>query len=106
MARPGLGLLIGAALIAGTLAVVPAATSAAETAGNADALQARTRAELAVFTDWLKANGVKGYIGEVGWPNDVDTDKWNALARSWYGDAAGAGLWTSAWATGEWRGTT
>lgn len=104
--RPGLGLLIGAALIAGTLAVVPAATSAAETAGNADALQARARAELAVFTDWLNANGVKGYIGEVGWPNDVDTDKWNALARSWYGDAAGAGLWTSAWATGEWWGTT
>jgi hypothetical protein len=30
-----------------------------------DSLHRRVRAELKVFTDWIEANGVKGYIGEI-----------------------------------------
>jgi hypothetical protein len=70
-----------------------------------DALVRRVRAELKVFTDWLGANGVRGYIGEAGWPDD-EPAKWNALANRWYADADGAGLWVTAWATGEWWGTS
>jgi hypothetical protein len=91
-----------AALLAGTF-VMPAAPAAAAI-DNADALQARVRAELAVFTGWLQANGVQGYIGEVGWPNNADTASWNAVATKWYADAAAAGLWTTAWSAGEWWG--
>lgn len=71
---------------------------------STDALQRRARAELGVFTDWLRDNRVRGYIGEVGWPNDRDTKSWNALARKWYADATAADLWVTAWATGEWWG--
>ena len=75
-------------------------------AGNSgvDALHRRARAELKVFTDWLAENGVQGYIGEVGWPDDVREDytRWNALAEAWFEDADAAGLWVTVWATGEW----
>jgi hypothetical protein len=98
--------LIASAVLAvsaiGLLSPTPPAS--AQTTGNADALQARVRAELAVFTGWLQANGAKGYIGEVGWPNNTDTAAWNALATKWYADASAAGLWTTAWSAGEWWG--
>jgi endoglucanase len=59
-----------------------------------------------VFTDWLEANNVKGYIGEVGWPEDpVAQAQWNAVADRWYEDADAANLWVTAWSTGEWWGT-
>lgn len=92
-----------AALVAATLAS-PSAPAGAAATDNADALQARVRAELAVFTGWLQLNGVQGYIGEVGWPNNADTGAWNALATKWYADAAAAGVWTTAWSAGEWWG--
>ena len=71
---------------------------------DVDALHRRVRAELKVFTDWLESNGVQGYIGKVGWPDDarVDHTRWNALAEAWFGDADAAGLWVTVWATGEW----
>jgi hypothetical protein len=95
--------VVGVVLLAAGL-VIPATPAAGQTTGNADALQARVRAELAVFTGWLQSNGAKGYIGEVGWPNNTDTAAWNALATKWYADAAAAGLWTTAWSAGEWWG--
>jgi Cellulase (glycosyl hydrolase family 5) len=74
-------------------------------AGAKDALHSRVLTELSSFTGWLKRNGVKGYIGEVGWPNDPeDADKWNALAQAWFEGADEARLWVTTWATGEWWG--
>jgi hypothetical protein len=73
-----------------------------------DALTRHAREELASFTLWLRANNAKGYIGEVGWPEGPGTDsgRWNALAERWYQDADAADLWVTAWATGEWWGTS
>lgn len=93
-----------AALLVAGVMMAPASPAASAPTDNADALQARVRSELSVFTGWLQANGVQGYIGEVGWPNNADTAAWNALATSWYADAAAAGLWTTAWSAGEWWG--
>ena len=93
-----------AAMLAAGMAMTPASPAGGATSDNADALQARVRAELGVFTGWLQANGAQGYIGEVGWPNNADTAAWNALATKWYADAAAAGLWTTAWSAGEWWG--
>lgn len=72
----------------------------------ADALHRRVLGELAEFTDWLDRFGVQGYIGEVGWPDDVrgDADEWNALAEAWFDQADAADLWVTYWATGEWWG--
>lgn len=69
-----------------------------------DALQRRVLAELQIFTEWLRKEGVKGFVGEVGWPNDVDAAEWDAAAALWYADAAAANLLVTAWATGDWWG--
>jgi hypothetical protein len=95
---------LAAAAVASVALMAAPASPAAGATGNVDALQARVRAELALFTGWLQANGVQGYIGEVGWPNTADTAAWNALATKWYADAAAAGVWTTAWSAGEWWG--
>lgn len=83
----------------------PSAAGADVGAGE-DALVRRARQELAVFTTWLAQHGAKGYVGEVGWPDDRrgDGDEWAALAERWFQDADAAGLWVTAWATGEWWG--
>lgn len=76
-------------------------------AAEEDALHARVLSELHTFTDWLETHRVKGYIGEVGWPDDVSGDarEWNDLADRWFEAADDAGLWVTTWATGEWWGT-
>ncbi|CAA9407851.1 MAG: GH5_5 / GH5 / GH5_25, partial [uncultured Quadrisphaera sp.] len=71
-------------------------------AGAPDPLHRRVLAELASFTGWLERAGAQGYIGEVGWPDDQDSQRWCSLARSWCAEAVGAGLWADLWATGEW----
>jgi hypothetical protein len=89
------------------IAVVTAAATAHPAPARADdALQRRVLAELKGYTDWLGRNNVKGYIGEVGWPDDArgDAARWNALAERWYQAADAADLWVTAWATGEWWG--
>ena len=80
--------------------------ASAQTA-DPDALHSRVRDELGRFTGWLTQNGVDGYIGEVGWPDDYggDASQWNSLAEAWYDDADAAGLWVTQWSTGEWWGT-
>jgi hypothetical protein len=90
--------------LAATLAVAHPAPARAQD----DALQRRALSELASFTNWLATNNVKGYIGEVGWPDDARGDgaRWNALGERWYQAADAAGLWATAWAAGEWWGTT
>lgn len=77
---------------------------AASAQTGSDALHRRVRAELKVFTDWLQRNGVRGYIGEAGWPDDAkgDHSQWNGLAEAWFEDADAANLWVTVWATGEW----
>jgi hypothetical protein len=69
---------------------------------GADALQRRALKDLRVFTTWLGSE--RGLIGEVGWPNNASTDRWNALAATWYREADRSGLAVTAWATGEWWG--
>lgn len=72
-------------------------------ASAGDALEARITEELRRFTSWLEEHGQRGYIGEVGWPDQTrDAAKWNALAQRWFEIADQAGLWVTAWATGEW----
>jgi hypothetical protein len=75
-------------------------------ASRPDPLHVRARSDLESFTAWLARGGRrgKGVIGEVGWPGNTgaagDT-RWNELARDWYRQADAAGLWVSAWATGD-----
>ena len=61
------------------------------------------RSRLSVFTNWLSSNGVLGYLGEVGWPNEPDSEvtEWNCLGDYIYQDADAAGLWVTYWSTGE-----
>ncbi len=51
------------------------------------------------FVDWLLQYGVRGSIGEVGWPSAKETpstwQQWNALAEQWYEIADRAKLWVT-----------
>jgi hypothetical protein len=86
-----------------TNAPPPAQPSTGPVVGD-DALQRRTLSQQQSFVDWLARGDAKGYVGEVGWPNDESVDRWNALAAKWYEAADEADLWVTAWATGEWWG--
>src|SRR5688500_8147250 len=90
-------------LPAGPAAAVPMDSGAAD-----DALHACILSELNDFTAWLDRENAKGYVGELGWPDDEqgDADEWNALAEAWLDRADQARLWATPWATGEWWGTT
>jgi hypothetical protein len=66
----------------------------------------RARTRLSHFTDWCATQGVKGFIGEVGWPNGSDATSWNAVGEAIYKDCDLAGFWVSYWSSGEWFGTT
>jgi hypothetical protein len=79
-------------------------TAPAELAATEDPLQRKVREELRVFTDWLAEYDVEGYIGEVGWPEDADRERWNRLAEVWLADAEAADLWVTVWSAGEWWG--
>lgn len=61
-----------------------------------------------MFTAWLSKHDVKGYVGELGWPDDArgDAESWNALAARWLDAADAANLWGTYWATGEWWGSS
>lgn len=71
---------------------------------DVDPIHARALHDLKRFTDWLQSNDAKGFIGEVGWPDDrhKEADKWNALAEEWFQEADQHQLWVAVWATGEW----
>jgi len=99
------------ALVLALVAVAGGVTAAAlalrpgdEAASPRDALEAETLAELQVFANWLSRHDVRGYIGEVGWPDDArgEAEDWNRLAEAWYDRAEGAALWVTAWAVSGW----
>lgn len=84
-------------LAGGTIPSADAATPAAP-----DALTQRALATLDGWTAWLRANNVRGYVGEVGWPRD--DARWSAVAHAWFSAAETAGVPVTAWVTGEWAG--
>ena len=71
-------------------------------AADRDALTERSLAELEQYVAWL--DGERGWVGEVGWPNDTDVEQWNQLGEAWFDVADAAGLWVTMWTTGSfWR---
>lgn len=73
---------------------------------NPDPIHRRALTELRGLIDWLHENHAKGYVGEVGWPDDHggDAAAWNSVAQEWFKAADAERLWVTAWATGEWWG--
>ncbi|HEV2743649.1 MAG TPA: hypothetical protein VGV91_10870, partial [Rubrobacter sp.] len=65
---------ISALSVPGFLALSRGGTASAQAVAQPDALHRRVRAELGRFTGWLRENGVDGYVGEVGWPDDYAGD--------------------------------
>lgn len=92
------------ALIAGIVVPLVACGSLSDDSASCprDALQARALADLSSFTRWLDRHDVEGVVGEVGWPGNRDSARWNALGEAWYDAADAADLPVTAWASGEW----
>jgi len=70
-----------------------------------DALHRKILSELQGFVSWLEANEARGFVGEIGWPDEAhggDSEQWNDLAEAWHQAADAASLWAGVWATGEW----
>ncbi len=83
--------------------------------GWSDAITHKTMDDLKQFTDFL--TGAKGYVGEVGWPNNnrkvalgpefatdvpaTDQEQWDALAETWLKEADAKGLWVTYHSTSE-----
>jgi hypothetical protein len=112
MSRPGFlkGLAVAGIGLAGGLNILLPRQTPAHSAipAGLDALGHRVYDKLKVFTDWLAREGVKGYIGEVNWPNDQrrgfgDEAQWNALGEKWYQWADAANLWVTMWCVDEYQ---
>jgi endoglucanase len=58
---------------------------------------------LALFLGWCQVNGVRGFIGEYGIPND-DPD-WQKVLKPFLAALDRAEVDSCAWAAGEWRGS-
>lgn len=80
-------------------------TSLAAAAGYAS-LAARATAEMSVFTGWCAANNVRGFIGEMGWPNTGDTTGWNTVGEACYDLLDSARIDATYWAAGARWGTS
>jgi hypothetical protein len=65
-------------------------------------VEARAVADLDAFTGWLRENGARGYVGEVGWPAGKDAAAWNDVASAWFEHADAKQLWVTVWAAGRW----
>jgi endoglucanase len=63
----------------------------------------RGRDRLRVFTDWCSANGVRGFLGEYGVPND--DPRWcEVVLERFLADLDGTRIDGCCWAAGEWWG--
>lgn len=68
-----------------------------------DAVTHRAYDAVKGWTDWLEANGVRGYLGETSTPNTMeghsaeDVQQWNGLLGKVYSWCDDYGLWATAW---------
>lgn len=62
--------------------------------------------DVKVFTDWVAAQGVKGFIGELGWPNSTDSpadyQDWDAAGEAVLDHLDSVNMGATLWATGTW----
>lgn len=62
--------------------------------------------QIKVFTDWVTAQGVKGFIGEMGWPNSTsnpaDYQDWDAAGEAVLTHLDSVNMGATMWATGTW----
>jgi hypothetical protein len=86
--------------------------SISTTPSPTDALTDAVVNKLNNFVNWLQTYNVKGYVGEIGWPNTTvpygfvnSAVTWNVLAENWYEKADAANLWVTPWTTGEMYGS-
>lgn len=69
----------------------------------------RSIANAKLFTDWLTAQGVSGYIGEIGWPNsatNADSAQWDIVGDNVLTFLDSKNVGYTLWATGSWLGPT
>jgi hypothetical protein len=70
--------------------------------GYVDALQNRILTELSSYASWLSTYGVRGIVGELGWPAAEAPAQWNALAEVYLRRCDELKIDTVFWSAGEW----
>jgi aryl-phospho-beta-D-glucosidase BglC (GH1 family) len=80
--------------------------AAAQRAGYAS-VGAMGVARVKNFTDWVTAQGTRGFLGEFGWPNSVqrpaDAAAWNADGELLLSHLDEVGMGATMWTTGTWE---
>ncbi|MCZ2837125.1 cellulase family glycosylhydrolase [Modestobacter sp. VKM Ac-2985] len=71
-------------------------------AGWSGGITQRVTADANNFITWLSTHNQRGFIGEMGWPNDESTAEWNALGQLALDLLNAAGIGVTFWGTGEW----
>jgi hypothetical protein len=69
-------------------------------------LEERATTELRQFLEWCGSNRVRGFLGEIGWNNTHDAQRWNAVGDALYRALDAAGVGAAYWAAGQWYGTS
>lgn len=93
----------GGSYVESYAAEVNASTLEGNVAGdNPTALHSRILEELEEWAQWLDTHGVRGIVGELGWPHDDSS--WHSLADWYLGHATRLNIPVVHWAAGEWVG--
>jgi Cellulase (glycosyl hydrolase family 5) len=97
---------IGAVAVGGSTSC----TAVTLTGRYPDAITHASLDALKDFTWWLSHNGVRGYVGEVGWPSDLqreefaDQEQWAGMVGNWWWPEANrAKLWVTTQECNEWQ---
>lgn len=63
-----------------------------------------------VFTDWVRDQGVVGFMGELGWPNShvnpTDAADWNAVGEAIFTHLDSEKMGATMWCSGTWMAPT
>lgn len=68
-------------------------------------LTARVTAEFSRWTGWLNTHNVRGFVGEIGWPDNADAASWNAVGEALYDLCDAAEVDVTYWSAGARWGT-
>jgi Endoglucanase len=95
---------------AGTYSQTFAAETADATGSGYTSVSDRAVKRVKNFTDWVTAQNVKGYVGELGWPNSdvvpADSAQWDLVGEAVFAHLDSVEMGATLWATGSWLSPT
>jgi hypothetical protein len=83
-----------------------ATENSAAVAAGYSSLSSRAAREMSTWLQWLVRNGVRGFVGEMGWTHTESSASWNAVGEALYDELDRYGVDVTYWAAGARWGTS